>query len=208
MIQKNSRWALTPILGIIVFVLLYIIATILYPGGNQADKNAQGFSWLHNYWCNLLNEKSMNGVTNSGRPVALIAMTALCIALASFWYLLAIVLPFSPVQKKLLLLSGISSAITGIFIFTPYHDALINIAGIMALFAFALLMMALYKNRWPALFYTGLLNIGLILLNNYIYYTKNGLAYLPIVQKISFAIFLGWLGCITLKLHSLAKKRI
>jgi hypothetical protein len=198
MIQKNSRRALTPMIGILVFALLYIIATTLYPGGNQANANAIGFSWLHNYWCNLLNEKAINGAVNTARPVALIAMMALCIALASFWYLLATALPFSPLQKKLLLGSGISSAIAGIFIFTPWHDAFINISGIMAIVAFVLLMLALYKNKWRGLFYTGIFSLVLILLNNYIYYTKNGLMYLPVVQKITFLIFLGWLCSITL----------
>jgi hypothetical protein len=207
MIQKSSRWALTPIIGIIVFALLYIIATTLYPGGNQADNNAAGFSWLHNYWCNLLNETAMNSAVNHARPVALIAMMALCVTLASFWYLLAAVLPFPSFQKKLLLGSGVSSAITGIFIFTPYHDTFINISGAMALLAFVLLMMALYKNRWLGLFYAGILNFTLILLNNYIYYTKNGLSYLPIVQKISFIIFLGWLCGITGRLYRLVGQK-
>jgi hypothetical protein len=206
MIQKSSRWALTPVIGIIVFALLYIIATTLYPGGNQADKNAAGFSWLNNYWCNLLNDTAMNGMVNNARPVALIAMVALCIALASFWYLLAAVLLFSPLQKKLLLGSGISSAIAGIFIFTPYHDAFINISGAMAIAGFVLLMMSLYKNRWFGLFYAGIFNVTLILLNNYIYYTKNGLSYLPIVQKITFLIFLGWLCAITGQLYRLVKQ--
>jgi hypothetical protein len=205
MTQRNSRWALTPIGGIIVFVLLYIIATTLYPGGNQADKNAIGFSWLHNYWCNLLNDTAMNNAVNHARPVALIAMMALCVALASFWYLLAAVLPFSPLHKKILLGSGISSAIAGIFIFTPYHDAFINISGAMAIAAFMLLMIALYKNIWLGLFYAGLFNIGLILLNNYIYYTKKGLSYLPILQKFTFLIFLGWICFITHKLYKQVK---
>jgi hypothetical protein len=204
MIQPGSRRALTPITGIIVFALLYIIATTLYPGGNQADTTAAGFSWRHNYWCNLLNEKAMNGAANTARPVALTAMMALCVTLASFWYLLAAVQPFSSLQKKLLLGSGISSAVAGVFIFTPYHDAMINISGVMAVVAFTLLMSALYKNRWLALFYAGVFNIVLILLNNYIYYTKNGLAFLPVVQKISFAIFLGWFCSITVRLHRLA----
>jgi hypothetical protein len=207
MTKQNSRWALTPIGGIIIFVLLYIIATTLYPGGNQADKNTSGFSWLHNYWCNLLNGTAMNGAVNNAKPVAMIALLALSITLASFWYLLAMVMPFSRLHKNLLLGSGISSAIAGIFIFTPYHDVFINISGIMAIIAFVLLMRALYKNSWFVLFYTGLFNIGLILLNNYIYYTKNGLAYLPVVQKISFIIFLGWLCCINWRLYKLAGQK-
>jgi hypothetical protein len=207
MAKQSSRWALTPIGGVIVFVLLYIIATTLYPGGNQDDEHTPGFSWLHNYWCNLLNDNGMNGAVNNAKPVAMIAMIALSITLASFWYLLATALPFSRLHKNLLLGSGISSAIAGIFIFTPYHDAFINISGVMAIIAFVLLMRALYKYSWLALFYTGLFNIGLILLNNYIYYTKNGLAYLPVVQKISFIIFLGWLCSISWRLYKLVGQK-
>ncbi len=206
MTKQSSRRALTPVYGVIVFVLLYIMASTLYPGGNQADIHAAGFSWRNNYWCNLLNDTAMNGKANTAKPVALIAMIALCTALASFWYLLAVALPFSPLHKKILLSSGMSSAIAGIFIFTPYHDMFINISGAMAIAAFVLLIMALYKNSWLALFYTGLFNIGLILLNNYIYYTKNGLAHLPLVQKITFILFLGWISAITWQLYKLVQK--
>ncbi len=45
---KNS-WLLTPILGSILFVFLYINATLLYPGGSQFDKQSVGFSWTNNY---------------------------------------------------------------------------------------------------------------------------------------------------------------
>lgn len=69
---------LAPILGVIIFVILYIIATLLYPGGSQIEKNAIGFSWVNNYWCNLLNESATNGQPNSAKPVAMAGMFILC----------------------------------------------------------------------------------------------------------------------------------
>jgi hypothetical protein len=39
---------LIPIFGTILFIVLYIVATLLYPGGSQVDKNSIGFSWMNN----------------------------------------------------------------------------------------------------------------------------------------------------------------
>ncbi len=36
-----------PLLGILVFVVLYGCAADMYPGGNQTDLKAPGFDWKH-----------------------------------------------------------------------------------------------------------------------------------------------------------------
>ncbi|HEV7621655.1 MAG TPA: hypothetical protein VGO09_07980, partial [Flavisolibacter sp.] len=64
LIEKNkitNLIILSPVFGSFAFIILYIIATIYYPGGSQANNVSKGFSWVHNYWCNLLNEKAING---------------------------------------------------------------------------------------------------------------------------------------------------
>jgi hypothetical protein len=68
---EGRTWLLVPAAGSVVFALMYFIATLLYPGGSQADKAAIGFSWLHNYWCNLMNENGINGEPNRGQMMAL-----------------------------------------------------------------------------------------------------------------------------------------
>ena len=83
----KNMLVLVPIFGTMLFVVLYIVATFLYPGGSQVDKNAVGFSWTNNYWCNLLNENAINGQLNPAKPVALTAMFLLCFTLAYFWFL-------------------------------------------------------------------------------------------------------------------------
>ncbi len=57
---------------------------MLYPGGSQVDVNSKGFSWINNYWCNLLNENAISGQHNPGRPIALTGMAVLCFSLSFF----------------------------------------------------------------------------------------------------------------------------
>ena len=68
--------------------------------------------------------------------------------------------------------------------------------------------MGLYKNKWYGLFSFGLLNILLAGLNNYLYYSKELIIYLPIIQKISFATFLIWVCSIDLKLYRRTTRNI
>src|SRR5215471_13752953 len=86
-IKVNSIWILTPVFGALLFVVLYIIAADSYPGGSQADKNSVGFSWINNYWCNLLNDNAVNGQHNPAKPVAMAGMLVLCVTLSFFWYI-------------------------------------------------------------------------------------------------------------------------
>ncbi|MFN7116301.1 MAG: hypothetical protein ACK4TA_05840, partial [Saprospiraceae bacterium] len=55
---------LTPLVGIVLFLVLYIVAAFYYPGGSNADHSAKGFSIVHNYWCDLLAIGAKNGQIN------------------------------------------------------------------------------------------------------------------------------------------------
>lgn len=195
-----------PLAGIGLFFLLYLLAASLYPGGSQANRTARGFNWLHNYWCNLLNQKAINGQLNTARPVAIAGMLVLCFSMAVFWWLFAQI-NFKNTGRKVMQASGIVSAITGIFLFTSYHDWIINLSGILAIFAFAGTFIGLYKNGWMNMFWFGMVNIALIGFNNFIYYSTGLLYMLPVVQKITFGSFLLWIGIINFKLYQLVKAK-
>ena len=202
-IKKVNRFCvLLPTFGTLIFVILYIIATFLYPGGSQVDKNSIGFSWINNYWCNLLNENAINGQPNSARFIALLGMFVLCLALSSFWLLFPSYTNFKNWGKLIIQISGIIAMAIGMFLFTKFHDAIINLAGLFGLIALAGTFIGLYKNKWYGLFYLGLVNLLLIGLNNYVYYTKGLIIYLPIVQKFTFLSFLIWVCCMDIKMYS------
>lgn len=84
--QSRKKWVLViiPFTGILLFILLYLLAALLYPGGSQVNSNSKGFSWLNNYWCNLLNYKAINGEYNAGRNAANFGMFILAATLSVF----------------------------------------------------------------------------------------------------------------------------
>ena len=188
--------------GFAVFILLYVLATLLYPGGSQADAHAKGFSWLHNYWCNLLNAQAMNGEDNAARPVAIAAMLILCITISCFWLLFAQHIPMKKAAARLIRVSGITSMLaTGLLLTSLNHDLAIDIACFFGLIAFSAALIVLHRNKLYKLFVFGLFNVLLIGVNNLFYYTPSLLLYLPVVQKIGFASMLCWLTCVNIFMY-------
>ena len=205
--QKRSILVLTPLFGTLLFVVLYIVATLLYPGGSQTDKNAVGFSWVNNYWCNLLNEYAINGQPNPAKPVAIAGMFILCLTLVFFWFLFPRHTDASRTLKLVIQTSGTLAMTIAFFLFTNInHDLIINVASTLGLIATAGVFVGLHKLKWLNLFRFGLLNILLVVANNYVYHTKGLIVYLPVIQKISFAAFLIWVCCIDIKLFRTTEK--
>jgi hypothetical protein len=198
--RSNTGLLLLPVIGICLFVILYFIAAALYPGGSEVNRLAKGFSWKHNYWCDLLETHAENGERNTARPMAIIATAVLCISIASFWYFVPRLFSFKPLLKKIIQFTGIMSMGTLVFLQANFHDTVINTAGVLGIFAITLTLVGLYKNRSYSLFLLGLFCLFLFFLNNYIYYTKNGIEYLAIIQKISFFLFLLWFFILTIQL--------
>lgn len=199
---------LTPIFGAGLFTILYFIATLLYPGGSIVDENSIGFSWTNNYWCNLLNQQAINGENNPARSIALAAMFILCLTLSLFW----IIIPkYILTNKKLMLtiqICGILAMTTAFLLLTNInHDLAINIACSFGVIATAGTLIGLYNTKWYGLFAFGLLNILLVGLNNYVYRTGGLIVYLPVVQKITFILFLAWICTINIKAYRKQNKR-
>lgn len=203
--DRSASWILVPVFGTILFVLLYISATFLYPGGSQVDKNAHGFSWINNYWCNLLNETAINNEINPARPVALLAMFILCFTLSLFWYTFPKFLNLDKPIKLTIQIPGVLSMIIALFLFTGLHDAVTNIAGFFGVIALIGTFISLYKIKWIKLFWFGIINLLLVILNNYIYRSEDLLVYLPVIQKITFLSFLSWICCVDITLFQQLK---
>ena len=200
-IKSQDIWVLTPIFGTLLFIGLYFLATLFYPGGSQVDKNSKGFSWANNYWCNLLNEKAMNGQHNAARPLAMVAMFVLCLTLAVFWYIFPRKIGFKKSSRLVIQIAGGLAMTTGMFLFTDLHDTIVNIASLCGLVATVGTFIGLYKLKWTRLFGLGILNLLLVVLNNILYYGDGLKLFLPVVQKITFLFFLLWICLITLNLY-------
>lgn len=203
----RSGWLLIPLVGCSLFVLLYIIAACLYPGGSNTDKTARGFDVLHNYWCDLLGPVAKNGEHNPGWRVAMWAMSVLCVALAVFWWIVPRLFERSRWYKILIAYPGIISMAIAPFLFTQYHDLIINLASIPGIIALATTFTALYRHRSYKLFVFGLACLFLIGANNYVYYTGQWLYVLPVLQKITFLLVMTWMGIITWVIYARALQK-
>ncbi|HEV8272056.1 MAG TPA: hypothetical protein VGQ04_12175 [Chitinophagaceae bacterium] len=198
--SKNS-WILVPFIGSFLFIILYIIAAFLYPGGSGKDKAAIGYSWTDNYWCNLLGEKAINGQTNAARPVAVTAMFILCLSLSTFWILFPALTQLKKFHKLLIQVAGTVCMLASFLLLTPIdHDLAVNTSSAFGLIAMIGILIALYQLKWNWLFAIGLFNLLLVTLNNYLYHS-NEMMYLPIVQKFSFLSFLVWFSFISINLY-------
>lgn len=197
---KRSDWVLVPSAGAILFLLLYILAAVYYPGGSQADAHSKGFSWMHNYWCNLLNEKGINGEVNTGRAIAIAAMVVLTLSLLFFWIVSARLLFSKKASRTTITLAGLICVCVLAFLATSYHDTVINVSGFFGLVAMAGCFAGITRKRWYRLLTYGLFNVVLVGLNNYLYYSNHWF-YLPLIQKLTFLSFLIWIVLVDIKLY-------
>ena len=181
-----------PIIGIVIFGLLYYYASTLYPGGSQANLEVIGYDWINNYWCNLMNENAMNGEVNPARPYAIFAMVSLCISLGVFFYLFAEVLTLNNHWRLWIKGSGAVSMIFAALMFTKYHDLMTTLSSIFGLVAVIGIVKEIYNSKWVLYKLTGILGILLLGINNVIYYSTVFIEWLPLIQKFTFVVILFW----------------
>lgn len=182
-----------PTIGILVFAGLYVYSASLYPGGSQANPNSVGFDWINNYWCNLMNENGMNGQKNPARAFAITAMVILCASLALFFVQFAQRFAKNQTWRIVIKICGVLTMSFAILIFTEYHDLMTTISSIFGVFVVIGIIWEVYRSNLNLFKIGGLVCIILLGLNNYIYYSGNGIDHLPLIQKITFAIVLVWI---------------
>lgn len=199
-LHTRKTLVLLPAIGIGLFVVLYLVAAGQYPGGSNADRTAQGFSWVHNYWCDLLSDWAKNGEPNPGSAVAIAAMTMLCLSLATFWYLLPDLLNTGRHHYQVVQYAGVGSMLLSIFVFSNYHDMIIMAAVALGVVALAGTYVALFRSRSYALLGFGIICLLFILANSYIYYSKQWIVILPLLQKVTFVLYLLWILLINRRL--------
>ncbi len=189
--RKILEWF--PVVGISLFTGLYIYSSTLYPGGSQADLTSVGFNWIHNYWCDLTNEYSMNEKLNPASPIAITAMIILCLSLMMFFIQFGRNFSTSRFWKVVIQVFGTISMTFAILVFTRLHATMIALSSLFGLFVLIGILIEVAKSRYTFLKLGGLLCIFLLALNNYIYYSRYFVDILPLLQKITFAIVLIWI---------------
>lgn len=175
-----------------LFLLFYLIAAQQYPGGSWAYPGQVGFSWRHNYLCDLLDTRAVNGMMNPGRYWARTALGFLALGLVVLWYQLPALVKGPLWFKRLLRSSGLAALGSMAFLRADTHDPVVYIAGSFGLIALGLLLTGLWRQGMKTLAFFGGWCLGIFLLNYGIYETGRFLYALPLIQKITFTSFIGW----------------
>tara|TARA_R110002167_G_scaffold116792_2_gene292226 strand:+ start:528 stop:1124 length:597 start_codon:yes stop_codon:yes gene_type:complete len=188
-------------IGIVLFLLLYLMATFSYPGGSFLAPDHHGFSFWHNYLCDLLDDYAINGEVNTARYLARGSLLALCVGLIVLWYRLPEL--FSPKSTNQLVMqfSGLAALFTILFLTAGTHDITIRIAGVLGVVAFATCIIALFKAHYWRHYIFGVFCFFVFMANYYIYETGIHIDSLPIIQKITFTLFLIWFLSLNLLLY-------
>lgn len=198
---RSTAPFLLPLLGIGLFVLLYILSALNYPGGSWIFPNQDGFSFWHNYLCDLLDVYAINGEINSARFYAIIALGFLCTGLFWLWFYLPRLFENKNTNQSIMRISGLLSLITIVFLALGNHDKVVRIAGFFGMIAFITSSIELFKAGYKNLFLFGVFCLLVFLVNYYIYETGLFIKSLPVIQKITFMLFISWFICLDVALY-------
>ena len=142
---------------------------------------------------------------NPSRPYGIWAVGILCFSLLLFFYNIPRTISKNVIWKRLTQTSGTISMICLVLVFTNLHNIMIGISSVFGLFALIGIMKGVFTTTWTFFKYAGLFCIFLLVLNNVMYYTNFMVYWLPLLQKISFAVVLFWMMGLNFKLISVKK---
>lgn len=188
-----SRLRHLPVIGIGVFVVLYIYAARLYSGGSVINVQSVGYDWFHNYWCDLMYVDSLNGDINRARPYAVFAWIVLCVSI------LIIILSMLPkIYKKPLLLKSLQVCAVlamgfGLMASTDNHDLFVVLSfpfGAIVVLGLAIAAQSLSSNFLRV---TAWLVVVSLTASFFMYFSSIGLYWVGFIQKIALALSFIWI---------------
>lgn len=194
-----------PLIGMGLFLILYVIAAIKYPGGSWEFTDQNGFSLWHNYLCDLLDEYAINGALNSARFFARGALGVLCISLILLWYNLPKLFSVKSNNRNIMWLSGLLSLVFTLFLASGTHDIIVRIAGVFGIIAIITAIIELYKIHYYKIMLFGLFCLFIFVVNYYIYESGFNIEQLPLIQKITFISFIIWFALLGSSLNRTLK---
>jgi membrane-associated HD superfamily phosphohydrolase len=186
-------WLLSPTIGISLFVLLFYYATLLYPGGSYFNNELTSFSWLQNYWCDLLKDPTLSQKSNPATLIATFAMLVISVSVCSFWIISTHIYP-NPKHHRIIQLSGSIGIFSLLLLLVKsYHNIGLLLAGGFSLLAFSLTLINAYQQRFKALFLLACIAIILSLISYSLFFFGYYAIALPIVQKLNLVAIGVWM---------------
>ncbi|QSE98986.1 hypothetical protein [Fulvivirga lutea] len=187
-----------PIVGMILYLIVFSIAATDYPGGSVNHSMADGYSFFHNFLCDVMNPVTQGGKENSARGLAIISHLILSVTMISFFYILPNIFSFQNKNTRMVRSFGVLTMVVFAFMFTKYHDLIVTVTAILGTVALVPFFLELRKYPNKGLKQLAYLCYLLSVIVFFIFVTKIGFYYLPFLQKITFAVDAWWVIWVSL----------
>lgn len=202
--------------GVLGFLLLTGVSALRYPGGTQADRASEGYSFFGNYWCDLYRSRALNGADHTtGAQLAQLGALAVVLAIFAGLWCASAWLDGARVRRATRALSGVACLGMLAIPLTPadrygrLHFVVIGVAAVPALLALGLASAAVLRGTARAMPpMRGLraltwVTCGAARLHfaHYVAELIGGPAYgvgVPAVQKVVTLLILAWLVAVAL----------
>lgn len=147
-----------------------------------------GFSWRHNYLCNLLIPVAVNGMPdNPALPWAIAGVLVLCFSVAMFFIRFSKKIPLKG-ASHVIKFAGTGAMAFGPFMATPLHDLGATLSGTLLMLSIFYITVFTFKARLLPFIILSVLCLLSLYICNFVYFTQVGLSYLPVLQKLNIAL--------------------
>lgn len=187
-----------PIIGLGLYLLVFSVATQFYPGGSFNFPYASGYSFFHNFLCDVMDPITKNGVFNPARFLAVVSHLILSFAMICFFYVLPEIFEQRNRNFYLVRYVGMFTMAVFIFMYTSHHDLVVTLTGILGTIALVPFFLELKSYNNKRLKQLAWLCFTLSILVFFIFETKIGFYYLPFIQKITFGLDTWWVVWVSL----------
>lgn len=195
-LNRNYPWI--PIIGMALYLIVFFFAALQFPGGSFNYPEAQGYSFFHNFLCDVMDPVTKGGVVNPIRMLAIVSHLVLSVTMISFFYLLPEIFQRRNLNLTVVRYAGMVTMFVFIFMYTRYHDVIVTLTGILGTIALVPFFIELrdYSNRGLKLLAWVCFSFSIIVF--IIFETKFGFYYLPSLQKLTFILDAWWVIWVSL----------
>jgi hypothetical protein len=186
--------------GLVVGVALVVGAALLYPGGSSRDALSRGFDLRANYVSDLFPATAVDGEPSASRLLAIPGMLVLCATFALFFLRFA-GREAAASSRRLVGGAGVGAMVFAFLAVTPWHHAMITAASACSLLALFVIVVSLAKAKRHVLAAAGAACLAVSYLANYVYFARQWLEWLPMLQKVSFAMLAAWVVAVDVRGH-------
>lgn len=181
-----------PIIGMGLYLVVFVIAAVDYPGGSENVPLATRYSFFNNFLCDVMNPITHGGLSNPARTLATVSHLILSASMIVFFYLLPEIFSWKNQNTRVIRSMGMLTMTVFVFMYTPFHDSIVTATGVLGTIALVPFFMEMRKYPNGGLKILAYACFVLSIFVFFIFETKIGYYYLPFLQKITFFLDAWW----------------